>query len=254
MTIAIVAAMPEELAPLRARLAGPMRTQPTSLRSLVVERGRLGGQDVALAATGDGARNAREGVAALLAASGARALVVIGVSGALSPELATADLIVASRVTDEEGGIRQADAESVAAATRATGGRAAVIVSARRIADSVEEKRRLAQQAGGGLAVVDLESASYVAAAEGGKLGKIPWIVLRAVSDTAAEALPPLLNRSLDAGGAVSRGRVLRGLLGDPGALPVLLTLRKRVSECALVLARAGEAALPAFLGARGAA
>jgi adenosylhomocysteine nucleosidase len=251
MMIAIVAAMPEELAPLRARLSGPLRTQPTSLRSLVVEHGRLGGHEVALAVTGDGARNAREGVAALLAASRARALVVIGVSGALSPELATADLVVASRVTDEEGRVREADLESVAAAARATGGRTAVIVSARRIADSVAEKRRLAQEAGPNLAVVDLESASYVAAAEA---AGIPWIVLRAVSDTAGEALPPLLNRSLDAGGAVSRGRVLRGLLGDPGALPHLLALRKRVTECALVLARAAEAALPACLAARGAA
>ena len=251
MTLAIVAAMPEELAPLRSRLSGPLRTEPTALRSLVVERGRLDGHDVALATTGDGARNAREGVAALLGASRARALVVIGVSGALSPELATADLVVASRVIDEDGRVQEADCESVAGATRVTGGRAAVIVSARRIADSVDEKRRLAQQAGGGLAVVDLESASYVAAAvEAG----IPWLVLRAVSDTAGEALPPLLNRSLDAGGAVSRGRVLRGLLGDPGALPVLLTLRKRVAECALVLARAAEATLPTCLAARGAA
>ena len=251
MTIAIVAAMPEELAPLRARLSGPVRQQPTSLRAVVVERGRLGDHEVALAATGDGARNARDGVAALLGASGARALIVIGVSGALSPELATADLVIASRVIDEEGRVREADVEGVAAAARATGGRAAVVVSARRIADSVDEKRRLAQQAGGGLAVVDLESASYVAAAE--EAG-IPWIVLRAVSDTAGEALPPLLNRSLDAGGAVSRGRVLRGLLGDPGALPVLLTLRKRVAECALVLAGAADAALPTCLAARGAA
>ena len=251
MTIAIVAAMPEELAPLRARLSGPVRTQPTSLRALVVERGRLGGHDVALAATGDGARNAREGVAALLDSSGARALVVIGVSGALSPELATADLVVATRVVDAEGRAHEADAEAATAAAHATGARAAVIMSARRIADSVAEKRRLAQQAGGGLAVVDLESASYVAAADG---AGIPWIVLRAVSDTAGEALPALLNRSLDAGGAVSRGRVLRGLLGDPGALPLLLTLRKRVAECALVLARAAEAALPACLAARGAA
>jgi adenosylhomocysteine nucleosidase len=251
MTIAIVAAMPEELAPLRARVSGPLRPQPTSLRALLVERGRLGGHEVALGATGDGARNAREGITALLAASGAQALIVIGVSGALSPQLATADLVVASRVVDEDGHAREADVESVAAVSRATGGRAAVIMSARRIADSVEEKRRLAQQAGGGLAIVDLESASYVAAAE--TFG-IPWIVLRAVSDTAGEALPALLNRSLDAGGAVSRGRVLRGLLGDPGALPVLLTLRKRVAACALVLARAAEATLPVCLAARGAA
>ena len=92
-----------------------------------------------------------------------------------------------------------------------------MVLSARRIADSADEKRRLAKQAGAGLAVVDLESAAYVAAAEEAAL---PWVVLRAVSDTAGEALPALLNRSLDAGGAVNRGRVLRGLFGDPGALP----------------------------------
>ena len=96
MTIAIVAAMPEELAPLRGRMIAPVRTQRSNV---VVERGRLANQEVALAATGDGARNARAGVAALLAASEPQALVVLGVSGALSPELATAELVVASRVT-----------------------------------------------------------------------------------------------------------------------------------------------------------
>ena len=248
MTIAIVAAMPEELAPLRARLAGATRAQRGAV---VVERGRLGGREVALAATGDGARNARAGVAELLAAAAPEALVVLGVSGALSPELGTADLIVATRVTDEEGTARQADAARVAATALATGGRVAVVMSARRIADSADEKRRLALQAGAGLAVVDLESAAYVAAAEA---AAIPWVVLRAVSDRADENLPALLNRSLDAGGAVNRGRVLRGLFGDPGALPHLLALRKRVGQCAEVLARAAEAALPVCAPMRGAA
>jgi adenosylhomocysteine nucleosidase len=248
MTVAIVAAMPEEIAPLRGRLVAPMRA-PSG--SLVVERGRLGGREVALAVTGDGARNARVGVEALLAVSGAEALVVLGVSGALSPELRTADLVVASRVIDEEGSISEADAAWLAAATGATGGRPAMILSARRIADSAEEKRRLARQAGAGLAVVDLESAAYVAAA---RARAIPWLVLRAVSDRADESLPPLLNRSLDAGGAVNRGRVLRGLLGDPGALPQLLALRKRIGQCAGVLAHAAEAALPICVPARGAA
>jgi adenosylhomocysteine nucleosidase len=247
-TIAIVAAMPEELAPLRARLLAPTRSQSGGL---TVERGRLGGHDVALAATGDGARNARAGIATLLAAANARALVVLGVSGALSPALATADLVVASRVTDEDGGVHEADAAQVAAIARATGGRPAAILSARKIVDTAEEKRRLAAGLADGLAVVDLESASYVAAAE---VAGIPWIVLRAVSDTADETLPPLLNRSLDAGGAVSRGRVLRGLISDPGALPTLLALRKRVGRCAEVLARAAEAALPACAPERGAA
>jgi adenosylhomocysteine nucleosidase len=240
--------MPEELAPLRARLLAPTRSQSGAL---AVERGRLGGHDVALAATGDGARNARAGIAALLAAADGRVLVVLGVSGALSPALATADLVVASRVTDEDGHVHEADATQVAATARATGGRPAAILSARKIVDTAEEKRRLAAGLGDGLAVVDLESASYVAAAEA---AGIPWIVLRAVSDTADETLPPLLNRSLDVGGAVSRGRVLRGLISDPGALPTLLALRKRVGRCAEVLARAAEAALPTCAPLRGAA
>jgi adenosylhomocysteine nucleosidase len=248
MTIAIVAAMSEELAPLRARLIAPART---SRGAVVVERGRLGGREVAVAETGDGARNARAGVEALLATSTPEALIVLGVSGALSPELGTADLVVATRVTDEDGAVHEADATGGAAAARATGGRPAIVVSARRIADSAEEKRRLARCAGPGLALVDLESAAYVAAA---RARAIPWLVLRAVSDRADENLPALLNRSLDAGGAVNRGRVLRGLLGDPGALPQLLALRKRVGRCALVLARAAEAALPALALAQGAA
>jgi hypothetical protein len=74
------------------------------------------------------------------------------------------------------------------------------------------------------------------------------------VSDRADEALPALLNRSLDPGGAVNRGRVLRGLFGDPGALPQLLALRKRVGQCAEVLARAAVAALPVCAPMRGAA
>ncbi|HXN34049.1 MAG TPA: hypothetical protein VN894_19415 [Polyangiaceae bacterium] len=240
---AVVASLPEEIAPLRSLLTeiGRVRTG-----ALLVESGRLGGRWVALSATGDGAGNARVGIAELLAASRPSALVVIGVAGGLSSGLPTAALVVARRVTDEAGRSFAADAGQVAAAARATGGRTAVVVSAARIADSASEKRRLSHQAGAGedAAVVDLESATYVAAAAA---SGIPWLVLRAVSDTADEALPDLLNRSRDAGGAVLRGQVVLRLLRQPRALPFLLALRWRVGQCAEVLARAVQAALPVF-------
>jgi adenosylhomocysteine nucleosidase len=227
VTIAIVAAMPEEVAPLRTALQG----------------GRLAGHPVTIAVTGDGARNARSGADALLAGGPVQALVVLGVSGALTPELTTADLIVGACVKDEEGLAHDAPAAQVAALAAATRGRAALVMSARKIADTVAEKTRLARlaQADGRPAVVDLESAAYVAAAE---QARVPWIVLRAVSDTAGEALPAILNRSADASGSVNRGRVLRGLFSDPGALPQLLSLRKRVAQCAEVLAHAAAAAV----------
>jgi len=119
--IAIVAAMPEEVAPLRARLGA----------------GRLGGQEVELTVTGDGARNARAGAQRALAAGRVGALVVLGVSGALTPAPATADLIVGARVKDEEGRTYEAAPAQIAAIAQATGARPALVMSARKIADTV---------------------------------------------------------------------------------------------------------------------
>jgi adenosylhomocysteine nucleosidase len=229
--------MPEEVAPLRPLLvdARPLGGGPP--RTIA---GQLGGAPVVVAVTGDGERNARVGLATLLAAVPVRRLLVVGVAGALSPELAAGDLLVASRVVHEDGTAADADPELVALAARAAGARPAVLVTAGRIADTADEKRRLLGLAGAGAsaAAVDLESAAYAGAAA---RAEIPWLVLRAVSDTAAEALPGLLNRSRDDGGAVRRGRVLRGLIADPAALPILLGLGRRVRRCADLLARGAQ-------------
>ena len=124
-------------------------------------------------------------------------------------------------------------------------------LTASRIADTVAEKQRLMAlalaKAGQGAsalsAVVDLESSAFAAVAE--RAG-VPWTVLRAVCDRADEGVPALLNRSRDDGGSVRRGRVARGLLGNPSALPKLLALGRRVRECAEVLGRVVERALAA--------
>jgi len=247
----IVAAMAEELALLRARLVGATPITIPDGKAREVVSGRLGGCPVVLAVTGDGARNAREGIAAVLGAVSARELLVLGISGGLSPDLREGDVVVAARVVDEAappGAAVTAAASSIEAVARASGARPGTVVTARHIADSVAEKRRLFGLGGAATAVVDLETAGYVAAATA---AGVPWMVLRAVSDTAGEALPGLLNRARDDGGAVQRSRVVRGLLGDPGALPALLTLRRRLKVCAEALARAATAvvtsgALPA--------
>jgi len=248
MTTLIVSAMTEELAVLRARLSGatslPLPGGGPGAREVV--SGRLGGHGVLLAATGDGARNARQGIAALLAALPVRDVLVLGISGALSADLREGDVVVANQVLDEAAGASSpvtAPATSVEAIARASGARPAAVVTARHIADSVAEKRRLASLANAPTAVVDLETSGYVAAARDAGL---PWMVLRAVSDTAGEALPALLNRARDEGGAVRRGSVVRGLFGDPGALPALLSLRRRLKLCAEALARAATAVITA--------
>jgi adenosylhomocysteine nucleosidase len=251
---AVVAAMPEEMAPLRARVT---EARPARCPSGELTLGHLRGRPVALLVTGDGARNARQGMAALLGALRVDRLLAIGVAGALSPDLGPGAMVIGERVLDTaasgdgDAGLL-ADRALVERIASILAARAAVVVTSDRIADSVAEKQRLllrAARAGGQAAsvvpaVVDLESAAYAGAAA--RAG-IPWLVLRAVSDTAGEALPALLNRSRDEGGAVRRTSVVRGLLGDPSALPVLLSLRRRVRDGAETLARAVEAVLPAW-------
>ena len=182
-------------------------------------------------------------------------VLVVGVAGGLSAELGVGALLVAERVVDEVGGgVRAADATLAEVTARACGARRGVVVSAGRIADTTDERRRLLalattqETSGSAPAVappavaVDLESAAFAAVAAG---AGIPWIVLRAISDTAGESVPALLNQCRDEGGAVHRGRVavglLKGLLTDPGTLGRLLELRKRVERCARDLAGAVE-------------
>ncbi|HEY2733300.1 MAG TPA: hypothetical protein VGI70_04910, partial [Polyangiales bacterium] len=97
--VAVIAAMPEEAAVLRRSLDAVRRVR----RRPEIVIGSLAGTPLALCISGDGQRDARAGALALIAAFDVQRLIVIGVSGGLSPELATFDLVVAARVTTETG-------------------------------------------------------------------------------------------------------------------------------------------------------
>ncbi|MEA2697684.1 MAG: adenosylhomocysteine nucleosidase, partial [Myxococcales bacterium] len=197
----VVAAMKEEVAALLLRIEGARQVAiPGVGGGLDVTMGRLRSAAIAVAVTGDGERNARQGLTALLAAMpSVRRVIVAGVAGGLHPMLAQAELVVCERVVEETASgvlVRRADAGLVEAAATNSGARRGVAVTTAQIADTVAEKRRLLGVATAGAgdkptaAVVDLESAVFAAVAD--KAG-VPWLVLRAVSDTADEALPPLL-------------------------------------------------------------
>jgi adenosylhomocysteine nucleosidase len=238
---AIVAAMDEELAPLRTLLAG--RT-PGYLPGVPLTFGRIGSAPVALLCTGDGARNARRGLANMLGQLPVRRVIVAGVSGGVTPDLPVGALVLGDRVVEAgDGSVRRADEALAETASRACHARRGIVVTAPRIAARPEDKERLrdlaarACAAGEGTPIaVDLESSIFVD--EAARAG-VPSVVVRAISDAAGESLPALLNRCRDEGGAIRRGRVLLGLLGDPRPLGQLLLLRQRVSACARELARA---------------
>jgi adenosylhomocysteine nucleosidase len=241
---AVVAAMPEEAACLRRQLWGARRVRA----SCDAVTGWLGHVPLALVVTGDGERNAYDGLCKLLSTLEVGRVLVIGVSGALSQTLGAGSLVVSERVLSESGGlVLDANEALVARASELCVAPRAVLISAQQLADTPAAKRRLLDLidtlAGAAqplhCAAVDLESAAYArAAVEAG----VPWLCLRAISDTAEEGLPALLNRCRDGGGAVQRGRVARSLFTEPRAVPALLSLRQRVRRCASVLERAAQA------------
>jgi nucleoside phosphorylase len=247
---AILTAMPEEAAAVRAALRDVHRVRGAANQW----RGRFGDHEVVLAISGDGERNARRAATQLCAARRAAGLdrarwdrlLILGVAGGLSPQLRTGDLVASAEVCAESGGGRLfGDRALLDVAVRHARAIPSVVVSSTNIADTCADKQRLLARhtavTGEPTAVVDLESFSY--AAEAVKTA-VPWLILRVVSDAADEALPSLLNRCRDAGGAVQRSRVLRVLLTDPRPLPNLLRLRRRVASASVRLAEAVTAVL----------
>ena len=238
---AIVSPLAAELAPVRAATAVE-RVERTHERifSGGLAFGCLGGEPVVLAATGDGARAAARGLAALLDAAPVGRLLVLGVGGGLSPDLAAGDLVAARRVVEAGCEVAAADPVWLAAAA-ARGAIPGTALTAPRILVTPEEKRsawRGLEALGSepGPATVDLESAAYarLAAARG-----IPLLVVRAVVDAASEALPLDFNRCRrEEAGGVDEALVVGRALWRPRVWRDLADLRRRLRRSALALAR----------------
>ena len=98
--IAIVAAVPEELAAVRRRLEGSRDVAAGTVR---VSVGRIAGREVALGIAGDGPLRAQAMIAALLAEHRCSSLIGIGVAGGLTDDLLLGRLVVADTVCDTSG-------------------------------------------------------------------------------------------------------------------------------------------------------
>jgi adenosylhomocysteine nucleosidase len=231
----------------------------------------LGGNRVLLVANGAGPRRAAAATDAGLKAFDAEAIVSTGFCGALSPELAIADLVSATMCdrppglssarcaagahapqTAEEkpilaGAIAQVmqghalpiwpftlrAPEPVGNGTQAVGPRhfAGPIRSIPYIAQTAEEKRNLAVT---GAIAVEMEAAGVAERAESHGL---PLYCVRAVTDLAGEDLANNFNKALRLDGRFDTILILRGSLRNPMVrLPELFRLRKRCVRAAQIL------------------
>jgi adenosylhomocysteine nucleosidase len=232
--IAILAALRRELAALEGRMTISRRLRAGNLQACV---GRLDGTDVVLASTGDGAENAARGVQTLLGRYPLGSLIVIGIAGGLSPSLSPGGLLVARDVVEDGRSVPAPDAGWLQRARRDTGATPAIFVSTRKILCTPQDKAAVySSLPGGGVAAVDLETATYARAAS--RQG-LPYVALRAVSDTAEESLPMDFNEFRDPTGAVCSRLVVLRALARPRLLPSLWDWRARIALCSENLARA---------------
>ncbi|HXA50624.1 MAG TPA: hypothetical protein VNV86_09990 [Candidatus Acidoferrum sp.] len=185
----------------------------------------LAGNPVLLAANGAGARRAAAAVDAALDKFPADVIVSTGFCGALSPELAVADIVSATCVTDGTRSFPVLQPNS----SRAH--RQGVVISIDHVAQTAEEKRRL--RTGGGL-VVEMEAAGV---AERTVARGVGFYCVRVVSDLASEDMANDFNAALRDDGHFATMNILKGTLRKPLVrLPELLRLRNRCARAARVL------------------
>lgn len=235
--LAVVSAIPEELGGVRSRLTGARREHAPPLGGLVT--GWLGGHPVLLASVGEGDLRARRGAAALvllhrrgLSRDGRRisGVALLGLAGALTPDLELLEIVSAEVVVSGEGGDRRFEPSPglLQSAVRA-GARPVVSASASGLVSGPAERRSLAERTSpGGSAIVDLESFGLAEVLAG---AGVPWVTVRVVSDRAAEVLPGAVLAARDPEGGTQRGRVVLRALRSPGDWPMLLALRRRLLE-----------------------
>jgi len=169
---------------------------------------------------------------ALLAEETPAALLSFGIAGALDPGLAPGALIAASAVI--AGLPMPTDAAWTRAIAAATGARITPIAGSDVLVPDAAAKTALL--AATGAAAVDMES--QVVARHARRLG-VPFAVLRAIADTADEAVPPAAAHGLDEAGNPAPLRVMLGLLRRPQDLPGVIRLARRSRAALSALADA---------------
>ncbi len=173
---------------------------------------------------------------------GARALVSAGLCGALDPALAPGEVVLATRVVARTDPARSWMTDPVWHAAVAgrlppelAFGTGALLGSDTAVV-SVAGKQSLAGRTGA--VAVDMESHAVAAvAAEAG----VPFLVLRAVADTAADALPPWLAGVLNRDGTPNARVAARRLLAGPWRAVTLIRLARRGRAAERALGRAAS-------------
>lgn len=177
-----------------------------------------------LAANGPGPALAAQAAAIGLERERVDRVISTGYCGGLAADLAVGAVVVAEIVRGDNRDFPAQAARGVA--------RRGVIRSTDRVAVTVEEKRKLAED---GAIAIEMEAAGVAPEAE--RAG-IPFACVRAVSDSAEEGLPLDFNRYRGADGRFARGRIAAAALRNPSLARKLLELNRKAKSAGEALGR----------------
>ena len=219
--LGIVAALIAESRPLGS--AG-RRSEPTTLAD-----------GTQLIVTGVGPAAAAAGARRLLA-SGSRALLSWGLAGALDPALEAGTVVLPHEVISPEGRVllttadwRERVSKGIAAGHVVCCGR---LLTCREPLSSTAAKAHAFRQTGAVAADMESSAIAEVASAE-----RVPFLVVRAIVDTAQDALPEVALSATGVGQDRLRlGRLLATIARTPGELPALIRLARRFRSASRAL------------------
>ncbi|MCH4894091.1 phosphorylase [Sphingomonas sp. SFZ2018-12] len=185
---------------------------------------------------------------------GATMVVSSGIAGALDPALMAGDIVIHLPTpfvpSEVEGRARSAAPGTRPSTALGANGswkhrlkaalpnaRQGTIIGQDRIAATAAEKAAL--YAATGALAVDMES--HVAARVAARYG-LPFLAIRAISDTAHETLPPAALVGMNPDGSMALGKVLASLARRPGQLPALIRTGRSAEAAFTSLAQLSQA------------
>jgi adenosylhomocysteine nucleosidase len=145
-------------------------------------------------------------------------VISFGLAGGLSPLLRVGEVVIADRVFAGPEHFRCDEHWRVSLAAKLAGAHQGPLVASEIILEDAESKAALF--AGTGALAVDMESA---VAARFATARKLPFAVLRVISDDARHVLPPAALVAMKPDGGIALGRVLGSLLRHPLQVPSLI-------------------------------
>ena len=235
--IAVVTAMEDEIVVLRERVRERVEIKNGPAR---YTQGLIQGVPVVLCVTGDGKRNADIGLRKLIQKCTPRRVLVLGIAGALSGKLKVGELVVSSEVLEGNDVLARPDLqwleeEAVTGESYELGR----LVTVDEIVATPEGKQHWwGQTERDQPAAVDMESACFarVATAYG-----LPYLIVRAITDTAGESLPSFLEDCRRQDGSIDQRKVVGKAIWRPRSVAALLRLRTRMNRSATRLANFAE-------------